>query len=188
MTRCATTPLLMTRSAAVIALCGLSLAACSSTAEAPTRPSASAVESASAMPTADAAPRTFGPFTAGEALSADEAVAQAASLEGQVVRVGGTIREVCQGTGCWLAFSTNRGQTLRMITHEPGGKDTPFLLFPKDASGRHAEVIGTLRIAEGSAEDRRRLAEAAGVPADDVASITDPEGSVSLMISAVQID
>ena len=164
------------------AACGVALSAC--TTMSPARPEASA----SASATASAASQTFGPFTAGEALSTEEAVAQAASLEGQVVRVAGTIREVCQGTGCWLAFSTGRGQTLRMITHEPGGKDTPYLLFPKDAAGRHAEVVGTLRIAEGSAEDRRLIAEEAGVPADDVASITEPEGAVSLMISAVKID
>ena len=166
------------------AACGVALSACMA---APARVTAPAA-SASASAAASAAPATFGAFTAGEALSVEEAVAQSASLEGQVVRVAGTIREVCQGTGCWLAFSTGQGQTLRMITHEPGGRDTPGLLFPKDAAGRHAEVIGTLRIAEGSVDQRRRLAEDAGVPAEDVASITEPAGAVSLMISAVKID
>ena len=176
----------MTRSV-LTATCCLALAACVSTAEAPAGASATAASSTAASSTA-AAPRTFGPFTEGEALSATEAIAQSADLDGQAVRVAGTIRAVCQGTGCWLTFSTGQGQTLRMITHEVGGKDTPYLLFPKDAAGRHAEVMGTLRIAEGSVDRRRHLAEAAGASAEDVASITDPEGSVYLMISAVKID
>ena len=164
----------------------LALAACTSTSPAEAPASASAMSTVA--PSTAAAPRTFGPFTEGEALSAAEAIAQSESLNGQVVRVAGTIRAVCQGTGCWLAFSTGQGQTLRMITHEVGGKDTPTLLFPHDAAGRHAEVVGTLRVENESVDHRRRLAEDAGASAEDVASITEPVGSVSLMISAVKID
>ena len=131
---------------------------------------------------------TVGGYTSGPTLTADEAFAQASALDGQTVRVAGTIREVCQARGCWLTFSTAQGQTLRVMTHDEGTEDSEAVLFPKDAAGRHAEVLGTLHVAEESVERRRHLAEDGGASAAEVAAITEPTRSVSLLATGARID
>ena len=167
------------------AACGLSLSACISTS--PDQPeAASAVPESVSVPAA--APVTVGAFTAGTALSVDDALARSASLDGQTIRVAGTIRQVCQARGCWLTFSTGQGRTLRVMTHGEGEDESEDLLFPKDAAGRHAEVIGTLRVAEESVERRRHLAEDGGATPEQIAAITEPTRSVSLVATGARID
>lgn len=130
---------------------------------------------------------TVGTFAEGEALTVDAALADAPALDGQTVRVAGTIRQVCQARGCWLTFSTAEGQTIRVMTHEEGGDEDETLVFPKDAAGRHAEVVGTLRVVEESVERRRHLAEDAGASAEEIAAITEPSRSVSLLATGARI-
>jgi hypothetical protein len=124
----------------------------------------------------------------GTALSVDDALARSSSLDGQTVRVAGTIRQVCQAAGCWMTFSTAQGQTLRVMTHEEGGDESESVVFPKDAAGRRAEVVGTLRVAEESVARRRHLAEDAGATPEQVAAITTPTRAVSLMATGARID
>ncbi len=169
----------MTRSL-LLATCGVALSACATAPPARTEATASATASA-------AAPVTVGAFTAGTALSVDDALARSASLDGQEVRVAGTIRQVCQAKGCWLTFSTGGGQTLRVMTHGEGEEDSEELLFPKDAAGRHAEVVGTLRVAEESVARRRHLAEDGGATPEQIAAITEPTRSVSLVATGARI-
>ncbi|HEX9953553.1 MAG TPA: DUF4920 domain-containing protein [Rubricoccaceae bacterium] len=126
-------------------------------------------------------------LTAGEVLSVDDALAQSASLDGQTVRVAGTIRQVCQARGCWLTFSTAQGQTLRVVTHDEGEEDREDLLFPMDASGRHAEVVGRLVVTEESVERRRHLAEDGGATPEAIAAITEPSRAVSLVATGARI-
>ncbi len=170
----------MTRSL-LVATCGIALSACITTSPARTEAPAGAAASVSA-------PVTVGAFSAGTALSVDDALAQSASLDGQAVRVAGTIRQVCQARGCWLTFSTGQGQTLRVMTHSEGEDDSEELLFPKDAAGRHAEVVGTLRVAEESVARRRHLAEDGGATPEQIAAITEPTRSVSLVATGARID
>ena len=169
---------------ALAAACGIAFSACVAASPDPlAAPAASARVEAPA-----AAPVTVGAFYAGAALSVDDALAQASSLDGQTVRVAGTIRQVCQARGCWLTFSTDRGQTLRVMTHAEGEDDSEELLFPKDAAGRHAEVVGTLHVAEESVARRRHLAEDGGATPDEIAAITEPTRSVSLVAQSARID
>ncbi len=162
------------------AACGVALSACMSTPPAPTTISAPAAASA-------AGPVTVGTFTAGTAITVDDALARSTSLDGQTVRVAGTIRQVCQAAGCWMTFSTAQGQTLRVMTHEEGGDEVEAVVFPKDAAGRHAEVVGTLRVAEETVERRRHLAEDAGATAAEIAAITAPTRAVSLLATGARI-
>lgn len=164
------------------AACGVALSACITTS--PDQPEAPADATAA---TSAAAPVTVGAFSEGTALTVDDALAQSSSLDGQTVRVAGTIRQVCQAAGCWMTFSTAQGQTLRVMTHEEGGDEDESVVFPKDAAGRRAEVVGTLRVAEESVARRRHLAEDAGATATEIAAITEPTRAVSLLATGARI-
>jgi hypothetical protein len=168
---------------ALVALVGLALSACISTApdDAPVAASASA----EARPAATAV--TVGEIADGLSITVDDALARADALDGQTVRVAGTVRQVCQARGCWLTFSTARGETLRVVTHGEGEEDREELLFPKDASGSHAEVVGTLTVTEESVERRRHLAEDAGASADEIAAITAPSRAVALVATGARL-
>ena len=173
------------KSIALAAACGIAFSAC--TATSPAQPEVAAAHPATTTASTSAAPVTVGAFTTGTALSVDEALAHASTLDGQTVRVAGTIRQVCQAKGCWLTFSTGQGQTLRVMTHGEGEGESEALLFPKDAAGRRAEVVGTLRVAEESVERRRHLAEDGGASAEEIAAITEPTRSVSLVATGARI-
>ena len=139
-------------------------------------------------PTAGAQPvYTVGTIADGPAITVDEAIAQASNLSGQTVRVAGTIRQVCQAMGCWMTFSTAQGQTVRVVTHAEGGEENAAMTFPKDASGRHAEVVGTLQLVEESVARRQHLAEDAGASPADIAAITEPLRAVSLVATGARI-
>ena len=115
-------------------------------------PMASEPMASEPMASATPAAITVGTFADGPALSVDDALAQSDRLDGQTVRVAGTIRQVCQAMGCWMTFSTAQGQTIRVETHEEGADEAEGITFPKDAAGRHAEVVGTLRVTEESVD------------------------------------
>ena len=173
------------------AACGVALSACMSTPPARTAAPAAPAAAQTSAATAPQAPATsavtVGAFADGPALSVDDALARSSSLDGQTVRVAGTIRQVCQAKGCWLTFSTAQGQTLRVMTHEEGGDEDDSMVFPKDAAGRRAEVVGTLRVTEESVARRRHLAEDAGASAEEVAAITEPSRAVSLLATGARI-
>ena len=163
---------MMTRFA-LVALGGLVLAA----------PPASAQSS----PAAASAVVTVGVIADGPAITVDEALAQASALDGQTVRVAGTVRQVCQARGCWLTFSTAQGETLRVVTHGEGEADREELTFPKDASGYTAEVVGTLTVTEESVARRRHLAEDGGATAAEIAAITAPSRAVALLATGARL-
>ena len=171
----------MTRSL-LVATCGFALSACMST-----PPAVGSAPVASSTAATSPAAVTVGAFTAGPALTVGDALTQSASLDGQTVRVAGTIRQVCQAAGCWLTFSTGDGQTLRVMTHEEGGDEDESIVFPKDAAGRRAEVVGTLRVAEESVARRRHLAEDGGATPEQIAAITEPTRSVTLLATGARI-
>ena len=170
---------------AFVALGGFVLSACASTA--PGSAPAAAATGAAAPAVAAPGVVTVGTITDGAALSVDDAYARASDLDGQTVRVEGTIRQVCQAKGCWLTFSTAQGQTLRVMTHDEGADENEAVVFPMDAAGRHAEVVGTLRVTEETVERRRHLAEDAGASAEAIAAITEPSRAVALMATGARI-
>ena len=187
----------MTNRLALAAFGALTLSACSGM---PAAPAASPVATAPAVPAATAASapaasasaRAAGAVTVGEiadgpAMTVDAALAQSASLDGQTVRVAGTIRQVCQTAGCWLTFSTAQGQTLRVITHLEGEAEREELVFPKDAAGREAEVVGRLVVTEESVARRRHLAEDGGATPAAIAAITEPSRAVALVATGARI-
>ena len=73
------------------------------------------------------------------------------------------------------------------MTHEEGQDENEAVVFPKDAAGRRAEVVGTLRVVEETVARRRHLAEDAGASADEIAAITEPSRAVSLFATGARI-
>lgn len=78
-----------------------------------------------------------------ETLSADELLASAAQLEGQVVAVRGTIREVCQRAGCWFILETESDEVVRVHMLKDDDGEYTFTL-PDDVSGSEVVVEGRL--------------------------------------------
>lgn len=183
---------------ALVAFGGLALSACISSAPAGDAPATAVAEPATvaAAPTPASAPAearpapalvTVGEIVDGPSITVDDALARASELDGQTVRVAGTVRQVCQARGCWLTFSTAEGETLRVVTHGEGEEDREELLFPKDASGLHAEVVGTLTVTEESVARRRHLAEDGGASATEIAAITEPSRAVALVATGARL-
>src|SRR5262245_14543385 len=77
------------------------------------------------------------PLALKEAISVAEVNAQAEKYVDKVVQVRGTITEVCQMMGCWMALADS-GQTIRIKVNDGD------LVFPKEAVGKSARAEGKL--------------------------------------------
>lgn len=157
----------------LIALLGLG--ACADPAEAPA-PSDAATEAG----TAEAAAGTFGEAVPdGDALSPAEVLADPDTYAGKTVVVEGTVREVCQMAGCWLTFSNDAGETVRVNVPRDETESYVFT-FPKDVSGQTVRVAGTLEVETTSVEDQRHYAEDGGATPEEVEAITEPKQTLVL--------
>ena len=108
-----------------------------------------------------------------------------AMLEGQdslQVKVQGTINEVCQKKGCWMAVDMGNDEEMLVLF-----KDYGFFV-PMDADGRTATMEGWVKVEEQSVEWLRHKASDAGAGEEEIAMITEPEVSVSFMASGVIIE
>lgn len=77
------------------------------------------------------------PLDMKEAISITEVNAQAEKYVGKVVQVRGTVTEVCQMMGCWMALADG-GQTIRIKVNDGD------IVFPKEAIGKAARAEGKL--------------------------------------------
>ena len=163
----------MTRSLLILALLGLG--ACADPAEAPE--SADAATEAGA---AEVAAGTFGEAVPdGEALSPDALLAAPDQYAGKTVVVEGVAREVCQMAGCWVMFSNDAGETIR-VNVPRDESETYVFTFPKDVSGQTVRVAGTLEVETTSVEDQRHYAEDGGATPEEVEAITEPKQTLVL--------
>ncbi|PAP75164.1 DUF4920 domain-containing protein [Rubrivirga marina] len=161
----------MTRSLLLIALLGLG--ACADPAEAP-------ADDATEAGVAEPSDVAFGETVPdGAALSPDELIANPDAYAGKTVVVEGVAREVCQMAGCWLTFSNDAGQTVRVNVPRDETESYVFT-FPKDVSGQTVRVAGTLEVETTSVEDQRHYAEDGGASEDEVAAITEPKQTLVL--------
>ncbi|MCF6237806.1 MAG: DUF4920 domain-containing protein [Candidatus Marinimicrobia bacterium] len=84
-------------------------------------------------------------LTLAEAIPVSDIFAKANDLNGQVVRVSGTVSDLCKHKGCWMQVSDgDQVMTVRF-------KDEAFTL-PADAAGRRVDFEGLL-IAEKIKKD-----------------------------------
>lgn len=104
-----------------------------------------------------------------------------ADLNGQKVKVKGTIRDVCQTRGCWMTIDAGKGEHMRITF-----RDYAYFV-PKNAGGHQAVVEGTIRMEELPVETLRHYAEESGRSVAEVKAITEPEIQLSLIADGVLI-
>lgn len=102
-------------------------------------------------------------------------------MDGQNVKVRGTIREVCQTRGCWLTLDAGEGRSMRVTF-----RDYAYFV-PMDAGGNQAIVEGTLKLEELSVETLRHFAEEAGRPQSEIEAINSPSEQLSIIADGVLI-
>ncbi len=93
-------------------------------------------------------------------------VAEREEYLGRLVKIEGTVAEVCQMAGCWLTLQTGDGNNIRILVARKEDGNYAFTV-PKDISGRRVVVQGMLAeetLLEGT---QRHLAEDAGRAVDD---------------------
>ncbi len=99
------------------------------------------------------------------------------AVDGEAVRVEGTLAQVCMQKGCWMTLENPGGEPVRVQV--PRGDDGDYLwTFPMDPTPRHAVIAGTARADTVSVETLRHLAEDGGRSEAEIAAITEPEFAV----------
>jgi hypothetical protein len=80
--------------------------------------------------------------------------AQPDKFKGQRVQVRGTVVDVCEERGCWIALASDKEfQTLRFKV------DDGVIVFPMTAKGLTAVVEGTIAVSTLSVEDQIKQGE-----------------------------
>lgn len=144
-------------------------------------PSPPTAPTAAVEPSSRTAPKgtVYGPgVTEGEVVTVPELLARVDELNGRVVRVEGTVTDVCAKRGCWIkvgAESEPRTVTFKVTDG--------VIVFPMSARGRHVVAEGTCEKRVLTLEKTRQLraheAEEAGEEFDP-ASVTEPTTLVLL--------
>jgi hypothetical protein len=83
------------------------------------------------------------PVRTAEAVPAPAVATEAQAYVNRTVTVDGRITEVCQKKGCWWTLDTG-DRPIRVHVARTEGGDYAFTI-PKDLSGAHATVTGTLK-------------------------------------------
>jgi hypothetical protein len=94
-------------------------------------------------------------------------------------KITGTVTEVCQKKGCWMAVAIDDKTSIRMTF-----KDYAFFV-PFDATGKTFYAEGVAYFNETSVEMLRHYAEDAKKSREEIESITEPE--YELMFEAVGV-
>lgn len=151
----------------LLALAVLLATGCSSTSEPAPLPTVSAPSIAQAEaareehadePEAAAEPEAAEPQTFGAAIDDALPITELAaivedpeSFRDQVIRTQGEVARVCQRAGCWMELRAEAGPAVRV----PMAGHAFFL--PRDAAGRHAEMVGRVTIQSLSPDVREHL-------------------------------
>lgn len=159
----------------------LVLVACGNNdAAAPAAPAVEAPAAPAAPPAASAGLKgdVYGAgVTLTESTPVSKLLAEADQYDGKVVRVEGTVTEVCEKRGCWMNIASDaQFETLRFKVQDG------VITIPLEAKGRYAVAEGTLRKVALSPEDaqamREHEAEEQGKPVDNTTPL--PTYSIKL--------
>ncbi len=116
------------------------------------------------------------------AVAVDEVLGLIVDNETLEVKVIGTIKEVCQHTGCWLKFDFGDGEEIMVRM-----KDHDFYV-PMDAAGKTAWVEGIATREMISVNMLKHYAEDAGKSQLEIDAITEPEMTYTLEAKGVIIE
>lgn len=123
----------------------------------------------------------------GDVISAADASARAAELDGQTVRVEGPVSAICQMAGCWLQLGDEAvAEPIRV--NVPRDENGAYVFtFPQDVAGAEALVEGTLAVETTDVATLRHLEEDRGATPEEVAAITEPRLTVTLTASGARL-
>jgi hypothetical protein len=100
------------------------------------------------------------------------------TYENTVVRVRGTVAQVCQAKGCWLTFETPAAVPVRVeVPRDSAGY---VFTFPTDLGAAEVIVEGMVTADTTDVETLRHFAEDEGRPQEEIDAITEPERTVVL--------
>ncbi len=97
------------------------------------------------------------------------------------VKVRGIMEEVCVNKGCWANLKMNT------LTASVKFKDYGFFV-PKNAAGKEAIFSGVAFKSETSVADLRHYAEDAGKSKKEIAAITKPEITLSILADGALVE
>lgn len=105
----------------------------------------------------------------------DEMIVQAitSKLEGEVV-------DVCKKAGCWLTMQTVEGDEIRIMTNHD-------FFVDQDIVGKNVVAYGDAYESITSVDELRHYAEDEGLPAEEIAKITEPKSEISMIAEGVAI-
>ncbi len=120
------------------------------------------------------------------ALSPAALTADPLAYDGTVVRVEGTVSQVCQAKGCWLTLQNPTATPVRVQV--PRDAEGAYLFtFPTDLGAREAIVEGVVLVDTTSAETLRHLAEDEGRPQAEIDAIVAPQPTIVLTARGVLV-
>ena len=108
------------------------------------------------------------PVIADKTIDATNINAEMANEDADIIKVKGTVQEVCQVKGCWLTMDLGGDQSMRVTF-----KDYGFFV-PTDCSGKTAVIEGQLTKETISVATLKHFAKDAGKSEKEIASITEP--------------
>jgi hypothetical protein len=132
-------------------------------------PLAIACKAADAPPAAGPAGTVYGERpTLTDTTAVADVLANAEQMVGQKILVAGTVVDVCQERGCWLALGSEEGGATLRVKVEDG-----VIIFPMSARGHQAVVEGVVEkidlTAEQAREQAMKHAKEKGEPFDSTA-------------------
>lgn len=132
-------------------------------------PLAIACKATDAPPAAEPAGTVYGERPSlTDTTSVAAVIANAEQMVGQRVLVAGTVVDVCQERGCWVALGSEEGGATLRVKVEDG-----VIIFPMSARGHQAVVEGIVEkldlTAEQAREQAMKHAKEKGEPFDSMA-------------------
>lgn len=101
------------------------------------------------------------------------------TYENTVVRVEGTVAQVCKMAGCWLTLQNPTATPIRVVVPRDSAGAYVYT-FPTDLGAAEVIVEGTVSADTMSVETLRHLAEDEGRTAAEIEAITEPQRTVVL--------
>ncbi len=125
--------------------------------------------------------------TFGEAFSPEGSIAystMAEQMEGKdsvMLKVEGTVQEVCQAKGCWMLVASEDSEGEPVMVRF---KDYGFFV-PKDIAGRKVVMEGWAFREVTPVDELRHYAEDAGKSKEEIEAITEPKEEMKFLASGV---
>lgn len=101
------------------------------------------------------------------------------TYQNTVVRVEGTVAQVCRMKGCWLTLQNPTATPIRVVVPRDSA-GTYVYTFPTDLGAAEVIVEGTVTADTTSVETLRHFAEDEGRPQAEIDAITEPEATAVL--------